>query len=50
MAPIGRGSLNPSTTKSGKISCRGATLVSATIARMTLVVRSRLGLMIIESQ
>ena len=50
MELIGRGSLSPSTTNSGKISCRGARLVSATIARMTGVERSRLGLMIIGSQ
>ena len=50
MARIGRGSLSSSTTNSGKINCRGSTLVSATIARMTGVVRRRLGRVIIDSK
>jgi hypothetical protein len=40
---IGRGSLIPSATNTGKINCRAARLVSATIARITGVVRNRRG-------
>ena len=41
--PIARGSLIPSATNTGKINCRGARPVSATIARITGVVRNLRG-------
>ena len=40
---IGRGSVRPSATNTGRISCRGSTAVSATIARITGLTRSRRG-------
>ncbi|CAM5298436.1 hypothetical protein SALBM311S_05038 [Streptomyces alboniger] len=43
IAPIGTGSAAPSTTKAGRMKSAGCSRVSATMRRMTGVVRSRRG-------
>ncbi|GHD48928.1 hypothetical protein GCM10010335_58050 [Streptomyces galbus] len=43
MAPIGTGSLTPSRTNAGRMKSAGCSRVSATIRRMTGLVRSRRG-------